>query len=126
VHGTTTDSGNDVAVIALFVYEAIVIRVNIKILVATSTHSVCSSFWIFGSVIIFYLTVILLSNLNYAANDLYGIAGLIFNLVPQWLLLAFFGIGFAALEQIQNYFQAHMTHYKRWMQLEEKKEELRR
>merc|ERR1711935_992772 len=38
----------------VFIFQAIVVIVNIKIMIATNTYSFLSFFWQFGSILLFY------------------------------------------------------------------------
>ena len=109
------DSGNDIVVMGLFLYQAIVVRVNLRLMIATNQHSCVSLFWQIGSLVFFYLVLWLLSSIR--RLDTFGAMGLLVNLVPGWTLLVLVTLGFAAAERIGWYFEAHMGHYQHWVRI---------
>ena len=72
----------------LFIFQAIVVLVNIKLLVHSNTYSPISLFLQLGSIAFFYF-VLWVVNL-YSTTDLFGLFRVLFNFRNQWFLLFFF------------------------------------
>lgn len=93
-------------------------RVSIKLLVATHAHTCVSMFWIVGSVLLFYVSVIVLQLLQ--PETMLNVFGLGTHLASQWLLLTFFVIGATAVEYVQKMIIEHLAYYDAYHRLLEK------
>ena len=83
--------------IGVFIFQAIVWLVNVKIIVLSHTHSLLSLFWQLGSIYMFYLMYWYLSNYN-TTSDLYETIWLLLSFQTQYILLFLFATAYILIE----------------------------
>ena len=79
-----------------FLFQAIVVLVNIKIFLHSNTMSFFSMFWQFGSIALFYIFFFVFS--LSPEFELFQILPTLFSFENQYFLLGFFIIGYSLIE----------------------------
>ena len=82
----------------IFVFEAIVVLVNVKLMIQTYTHSIGSIIVQLGTVGVFYLSFFLLNLWNDPDIGLYKLMPVLFSFTNQFTLLFFFMVGYILIE----------------------------
>lgn len=85
----------------IFIFQAIVVIVNIKILIHSSTHSWLGLFLQWASIGAFYGAYALLSS-PFLNQDVLGTFFILEGLFTNWMLLSFFTLGYCCLEYIMK------------------------
>ena len=87
---------SDLVLNGAFIFQAIVVLVNIKLFIQTNTHSWFSILWIVWSIGSFYFVLWLLS--QYALMDTFSILSVLSSFMTQYTLLFFFTISYILIE----------------------------
>jgi len=82
----------------LFVFQAVVVVANVKIMIASSTHSVVSVGLQVGSIVFFFLAYWLLGLPALAQPDLLGTFRMMMTLMSNWMLIFFFALSYCLFE----------------------------
>ena len=106
----------------VFIFQAIVVIVNIKIMIATNTYSFLSFFWQFGSILLFYISFFVLQ-LQSFQQDIQGMYSLLYSMVSQWFLLFFFTLAYVLVEYIMSLGYANLQNIYQYQQMLEIKRE---
>ena len=85
----------------VFIFQAIVVIVNIKIMIHSSTHSWLSILLQFGSIFVFYLAYGLLT-LPAFDQIFTGTFGMLMTLYNNWMLLTFVTMSYCSIEYISK------------------------
>lgn len=94
-----------------FIFETIVILVNVKIFISTNTHTAWSLFWQLGSIGWFFVIFGIETNLHDPAYDIpiSGMFMIIMRYVTMYILLFFFVCGFimvdVGMQMVDNYIE---------------------
>lgn len=80
----------------IFVFEAIVVLVNIKLLIQTYTHTIGSIIIQMGCIGVFYLSFFLLN--LWPSSGIYKLMPVLFSFTNQFALLFFFITGYILIE----------------------------
>jgi len=106
----------------VFIFQAIIVIVNIKIMIATNTYSFLSFFWQFGSILLFYISFFVLQ-LQSFQQDIQGMYSLLYSMVSQWFLLFFFTLAYVLVEYIMSLGYANLQNIYQYQQMLEIKRE---
>jgi phospholipid-transporting ATPase len=102
VNGGKTISGS-LVVNGLFIFQAIVVLVNIKLFIQTSTHTLCSVFLQVISIVLFYAMFYFLSSqIKIENGDLFNTFPILMSFANQYMLLFFFMTSYILIEKGQN------------------------
>ena len=111
-----TSTASSLVLNGVFIFQAIVWLVNVKLFVLTHTHSCLSVFWQLGSVAAFYIVYACLSAYS-ATDDLYQTLGVLFSFRTQYILLALFATAYILIELGQQRFEKQIEDNVREMQV---------
>mmetsp|Transcript_41346 Transcript_41346/g.62991 ORF Transcript_41346/g.62991 Transcript_41346/m.62991 type:complete len:239 (-) Transcript_41346:555-1271(-) len=105
----------------VFIFQAIVVAVNIKIFIQSNTFSLLSVFWQFGSIAMFYIFFYLFN--AHPDLDLFDLMPTLFSFESQYLLLFFFMTSYSLIEYGLSIFEKHISNTLEENKQREKKEE---
>jgi len=103
----------------VFIFQAIVVLVNIKIFLQSNTMSCLSLFWQFGSIGLFYLFFFFFS--IHPKLDLFSLMPILFSFENQYVLLFFFTTSYSLIEYGMSILEKNISN-----SIEEMKERERR
>lgn len=110
----------------LFVFQAVVVIANVKIMIASSTHSGLSVFLQVGSILFFYFFYGIMSLPAIKQHEILGTFTMLMTLVNNWMLLFFFALAYCCLEYCLKLVYDNLNNvYQYQMMLEEKRERAR-
>jgi len=104
----------------IFVFEAIVVLVNIKLLIQTYTHTIGSIIIQLGCIGVFYLSFFLLN--LWDKSGIYRLMPVLFSFTNQFVLLFFFITGYILIEYGMNILDIEVQNVKDASLYLEKKE----
>ena len=110
----------------MFMFQAIVVIVNIKILIHSSIHSWLSLFFQFGSILVFYLAYGILA-MPALDQIITGTFNMLLTLFTNWMVLFFLTLSYTLLEYISKvmYDNLHNIYkYQQMIEEEHKRQEL--
>lgn len=105
----------------VFIFQAIVWLINVKIFVLSNTHSCLSILWQISSVIAFYVMYFYLSTYS-ATSDLYMTMEVLLSFQNQYILLFLFATSYILIEhgiqQFEKQIEANLQEMQYYQQLE--------
>lgn len=84
----------------LFLFQAVVVIVNVKLMIATNTHSLLTVSLQLLSIALFYLAYFILNLPALGQSDLSGTLRMLLTMGTNWILLFFFTLSYCCLEYI--------------------------
>lgn len=107
----------------LFVFQAVVVIANVKIMIASSTHSVVSLVLQFGSILFFWFFYSLMSLPAMSQHEILGSFRMLMSWVNNWMLLIFFAMAYCCLEYCLKLMYDNLNNvYQYQKMLEDRKE----
>ena len=100
----------------MFMFQAIVVIVNIKILIHSSIHSWLSLFFQFGSILVFYLAYGILA-MPALDQIITGTFNMLLTLFTNWMVLFFLTLSYTLLEYISKVMYDNLHNIYKYQQM---------